>query len=79
MPWKERRIVDQRLQFLRRVNDSGDITWHKCRVFISEVFRFEILGFEQVDEDFSKVHFRDVEIGEFGAEAIRFRPVQVMR
>jgi hypothetical protein len=37
------------------------------------------LGFEQVDEDFYKVYFRDVEIGEFGAEALRFRPVQVMR
>ena len=48
-------------------------------LFISEVFRFEILGFEQVDEDFYKVYFRDVEIGEFDAEAFRFRPVQVMR
>jgi hypothetical protein len=49
------------------------------RVFISEVFRFEILGFEQVDEDFYKVYFRDVEIGEFDAEALRLWPVQVMR
>lgn len=65
---------------LRRVNNSGDISWHKGWVFISEVFfRFEILGFEQVDEDFYKVYFRDVEIGEFDAEALRFRPVQVMR
>jgi len=29
----------------RRVNNSGDISWHKDRVFISEVFRFEDLGF----------------------------------
>ena len=29
---------------LRRVNNSGDISWHKNRVFISEVFRFEELG-----------------------------------
>jgi Integrase core domain len=64
---------------LRRVNNSGDMSWHKGRVFISEVFRFEILGFEQVDEDCYKVYFRDVEIGEFDAEALRFRPVQVMR
>ena len=64
---------------LRRVNNSGDISWHKGRVFVSEVFRFEVLGFEQVDEDFYKVYFRDVEIGEFDAEALRFRPVQVMR
>jgi len=53
--------------------------WHKDRVFISEVFRFEILGFEQVQEDFYKVYFRDLEIGEFDAEALRFRPVQIMR
>ncbi|MGB0122386.1 MAG: hypothetical protein WA419_11740 [Silvibacterium sp.] len=39
----------------------------------------EVIGFEQVDEDFYKVYFRDVEIGEFDAEALRFRPVQVMR
>ena len=31
---------------LRRVNNSGDISWHKSRVFISEVFRFEELAFE---------------------------------
>jgi len=48
-------------------------------LFISEVFRFEILGFEQVDEDFYRVYFRDVEIGEFDAEALRFRSVQDMR
>ena len=48
-------------------------------MFISEVFRFEILGFEQVQEDSYKVYFRDVEIGEFDAEALRFRPVQVIR
>jgi hypothetical protein len=53
--------------------------WHKGRVFVSEVFRFEILGFEQVDEDFYKFYFRDVEIGGFDAEALRFRPVQFMR
>jgi hypothetical protein len=35
--------------------------------------------FDQVDEDFYKVYFRDVEIGEFDAEALRFRPVKVMR
>jgi hypothetical protein len=29
---------------LRRVNNSGDISWHKNRVFISEVFRFEELA-----------------------------------
>jgi hypothetical protein len=54
---------------LRRVNNSGDISWHKGRVFMSEVFRLEVLGFEQVEEGFYKVYFRDVEIGEFDVEA----------
>jgi hypothetical protein len=64
---------------LRRVNNSGEISWHKGRVFISEVFRFEILGLEQVEEHSYKVYFRDVEIGEFDAEELRFRPVQFRR
>jgi len=62
----------------RRVNNSGDISWHKDRVFISEVLRFEDLGFELVAEDFYKVFFRNLEIGEFDAEALRFRPVPVL-
>jgi integrase-like protein len=33
---------------LRRVNKGGDISWHKNRVFISEVFRFEELGVELI-------------------------------
>jgi hypothetical protein len=36
----------------RRGNNSGDISWHKGRVFISEVFRFEELGFEEVEDGF---------------------------
>jgi hypothetical protein len=64
---------------LRRVNNSGEISCNKGRVFISEVFRFEVLGIEQVEEDFYKVYFRDVEIGEFDAESPRFRPVKLMR
>jgi hypothetical protein len=63
----------------RRVDNSGDISWQKDRVFISEVFRFEDLGLELVTEDFYKVFFRDIEIGEFDVEALRFRPVQVLR
>jgi len=48
-------------------------------VFISEVFRLEDLGFDMVAEDFYKVFFRDVEIGEFDVEELRFRPVQILR
>jgi hypothetical protein len=62
----------------RRVNNSGDTSWHKDRAFISKVLRFEDLGFELVAEEFYNVFFRDLEIGEFDAEALRFRPVPVL-
>ena len=58
---------------LRKVNNSGDISWHKTRIFISEVFRFEELGFESVTPGFYRVFFRDLEIGELNAEELRFR------
>jgi hypothetical protein len=58
---------------LRRVNNSGDISWHKNRVFISEVFRFEELAFELITPLFYRVFFRDMEIGELNVEELRFR------
>jgi hypothetical protein len=58
---------------LRRVNNSGDISWHKNRVFISEVFRFEELGVELITPGLYRVFFRDMEIGEFSSEEMRFR------
>jgi hypothetical protein len=63
----------------RRVNNSGEMSWHRDRVFISEVFRFEELGLELVMEEFYKVFFRTIEIGEFDADALRFRPMPVLR
>jgi transposase InsO family protein len=58
---------------LRRVNNSGDISWHKNRVFISEVFRFEELAFELITPGLYRVFFRDMEIGELNVEELRFR------
>jgi hypothetical protein len=58
---------------LRRVNNSGDISWHKNRVFISEVFRFEELAFELITPGFYRVFFREMEIGELNVEELRFR------
>jgi hypothetical protein len=46
---------------------------HKTRIFISEVFRFEELGFELMTLGFYRVFFRDLEIGELNAEELRFR------
>ena len=63
----------------RRVNNSGDISWHKDRAFISEVFRFEEVGLEEVEDRIYRVFFRDLELGEFDVEALRFRPVQILR
>jgi len=58
---------------LRRVNNSGDISWHKNRIFISEVFRFEELGVELITPGLYRVFFRDMEIGELNSEELRFR------
>jgi hypothetical protein len=55
------------------VNNSGDISWHKTRIFISEVFRFEELAFELVTPEFYRVFFREMEIGELNVEELRFR------
>ena len=60
----------------RRVNSSGDISWHKNRVFISQVFSFEDLGFEEMDEDLFRVYFRDIELGELNGPELRFGPVR---
>src|SRR5271170_563150 len=58
----------------RRVNNSGDISWHKGRVFVSEVFRNEEIGLEQMDEDVHRVFFCNTELGEFNSSEMRFRP-----
>jgi Integrase core domain len=58
---------------LRRVNNSGDISCHKNRIFISEVFRFEELGVELITPGLYRVFFRDMEIGELNSEELRFR------
>jgi hypothetical protein len=59
----------------RRVNNSGDISWYKGRVFVSEVFRNEEIGLEQMDEEVHRVFFCNTELGEFNSEEMRFRPV----
>jgi hypothetical protein len=58
----------------RRVNNSGDISWHKGRVFVSEVLRNEEIGFEQIDEDVHRVFFHHTKLGEFNSAEMRFRP-----
>jgi hypothetical protein len=58
---------------LRRVNNSGDISWHKNRIFISEVFRFEELGVELITSRLYRVFFRDMEIGQLNSEELLFR------
>jgi hypothetical protein len=55
----------------RRVKNSGDISWHKGRVFVSEVFRNEEIGLEQMNEDIHRVFFCNTEPGrvqQFGDE-----------
>jgi hypothetical protein len=52
----------------RRVNNSGDISWHKGRVFVSEVFRNEDIGLEQMDEDLHRVFFHNTELASSTAQ-----------
>jgi hypothetical protein len=47
---------------------------HKGRVFVSEVFRNEEIGLEQMDEDVHRVFFCNTELGEFDSSEMRFRP-----
>lgn len=54
----------------RHMNNRGDIGWHESRAVISQAFRFEKLGFEEVQENFCRDLFRDVEIGEIEVEAL---------
>jgi len=58
----------------RRENNSGDISWHKGRVFVSEVFRNEEIGLEQMDDAVHRVFFGTIELGEFDTSEMRFRP-----
>ena len=58
------------------VRRGPGISWHKNRIFISEVFRFEELGFDLVTPGFYRVFFRDMEIRELNAEELRFRSVR---
>ena len=53
--------------------NSGDISWHKTRIFISEVFRFEELALELTTPGFYRVYFRELEVGELNAEELRLK------
>jgi hypothetical protein len=43
-------------------------------VFISQVFSFEDLGFEEIDARFSGFYFREIELGELDVTDLRFSP-----
>lgn len=58
----------------RRVNDSGDISWHKSRVFISQVFRGQDVALEKVQDNFYRVYFCSLEVGAFDVNEMRFLP-----
>ena len=56
------------------MNNSGDISWHKDRLFLSEGFRNEEIVLEQMDKDVHRVFFCNTELGEFNTSETRFRP-----
>ena len=51
----------------------------KAGCSLARSFDLRLSASSRSRENFYKAYFRDVEIGEFDAEALRFRPVQVMR
>ena len=73
LPRKLTELTYPKGRLLRRINNSCDISWHKNRVFISEVFRFEELGVALITPGLYRVFFRDMEIGELNSEELRFR------
>jgi hypothetical protein len=56
------------------VNNSGDISWHKGRVFLSEGFRNEEIVLEQMDKDIHREFFCNTELREFNTLESWFRP-----
>jgi hypothetical protein len=59
----------------RRVNNSGDISWHKGRVVVSKVFRSnEEIVLEQTDKNVHLVFFCNTELLGFNTSETRFRP-----
>ena len=43
-------------------------------MFISQVFSFEDLGFEEMDEEIFRVYFREIELGELDVTGLRLDP-----
>jgi hypothetical protein len=46
---------------------------HRTAGISTDLFRFEELGVELITPGFYRVFFRDMEIGEFNSEELRFR------
>jgi hypothetical protein len=52
---------------MRRVNNSGDISWHKGCVIVNKVFRNEEIGLEQMDETCIERFSASPKLGEFNS------------
>jgi putative transposase len=48
---------------VRRVSTSGELNWKGTPIFVSEVFRGELLGLEQNDDRFWRMRFGPVQVG----------------
>jgi hypothetical protein len=56
------------------VNNRGDMSWKHGRVFISEVFRGEEIGLEQMEEGIYRIFYCHLAVGEFDSFDLKFRP-----
>jgi len=75
LPRTLREFVYPKNVITRRVNNSGDFSWHKGRVFISEVLRNEEIGLEQLDDEKYRILLCHLELGEFDSSLMRFRAI----
>lgn len=65
------RLIESRMRRWRGV--AGDVSSICMGQFISEVFRNEEIGLEQMDEEVHRVFFCNTELGEFNSAEMRFR------
>jgi putative transposase len=64
---------------VRRISQQGSLKWHGERTFISEIFAYEWLGLQALDERYSQVLYGPVLVGFFDTHQHRFHRALSLR
>jgi putative transposase len=64
---------------VRRISQQGSLKWHGERTFISEIFAYEWLGLQALDERYCKVLYGPVMVGYFDTYRHRFQRALSLR